>query len=138
MRSRIIALIAAAVLGVAACQSAGTKKTDSPEVARSGVSEMSAAEARPAVEAAYSQFIDVRTPEEYASGHAYRTKNIPLDELTANLDKLEKNEPVYLICETGNRSKKAAAILQQAGFPNTVSVTGGTAAWKAAGLPMAK
>jgi rhodanese-related sulfurtransferase len=138
MRTRIIALIAVAVLGIAACHSVTTKKTDSADVARAGVSEMSPEEARPAVEAAYSQFVDVRTAEEYGAGHAYRTKNIPLDDLAANLDKLERNEPVYLICESGNRSKKAAAILQQAGFPKTISITGGTAAWKAAGLRMEK
>ena len=99
---------------------------------------MSPEQVKPAVEAAYAQFIDVRTPEEYASGHAYRTKNIPLDQLPANLDKLEKNEPVYLICHSGNRSKKAAQMLVDAGVPQAISVAGGTEAWKAAGLPMAQ
>ena len=54
----------------------------------------------------------------------------------SNLDKLEKNEPVYLICQTGNRSRKAAQMLVDAGFPQAISVAGGTEAWKAAGLPM--
>ena len=138
MRIISIAFIAAAMFGIAGCGSVTTKKTDSPNIAGAGVTEMSPEEARPAVEAAYSQFVDVRTPEEYAAGHAYRTRNIPLDDLAANLDKLERNEPVYLICESGNRSKKAAALLQQAGFPKTISITGGTTAWKAAGLRMEK
>ena len=103
-----------------------------------GVSEMSPQEVRPAVEAAYSQFIDVRTPEEFASGHAYRARNIPLDSLMQHLDKLEKNEPVYLICQTGKRSMKAAQMLNDAGFPQTVSIIGGTTAWQQAGLPMAE
>lgn len=138
MRIILIALIAAAMFGIAGCGSVTTKKTDSPDIAGPGVTEMSPEEARPAVEAAYSQFVDVRTPEEYAAGHAYRTRNIPLDDLAANLDKLERNEPVYLICESGNRSKKAAAILQESGFPKTISIAGGTTAWKAAGLRMEK
>lgn len=121
------------------CQTAPKKKTDSPSVVTTaGVSEISPTEARPAVEAAYSQFIDVRTPEEYASGHANRTRNIPIDTLAANLDKLEKNEPVYIICRTGNRSKKAAQILVDNGFSQAISITGGTEAWQAAGLPMGK
>ena len=97
---------------------------------------MSPAEARPAVGAAYSQFIDVRTREEYAGGHAYRARNIPLDKLMDNLGVIEKNEPVYLICQTGRRSLEAAKMLNEAGYPQTISIVGGTTAWKDAGLPM--
>lgn len=134
---KLLGFVFAAVLAVASCQSAPTKKTDSPDVVKTaGVSEITPQEAKPAVEAAYSQFIDVRTPEEYSTGHAYRARNIPLDTLMANLDKLEKNEPVYLICRSGSRSKKAAQMLVDAGFPQAISIAGGTEAWKAAGLPM--
>ena len=139
MRSIIIATIVFIAVSLAGCQTAPTKKTDSPAVVtKMGVSEISPIEARPAVEAAYSQFVDVRTPEEYASGHAYRAINIPLDTLAANLDKLEKNEPVYLICQSGKRSMKAAEILDQAGFSQSISIAGGTTAWRAGGLPMAE
>ena len=131
----LISLFAALLAG---CQGAPTAKSDAPVLtSKAGVVEMSPEQARPGVEAAYAQFIDVRTPEEFAGGHAYRAKNIPIDELAANLDKLEKNEPVYLICHTGNRSKKAAQILVDNGFPQAISIAGGTEAWKAAGLPMA-
>lgn len=133
----VFTIFVLAIVSFVACESAPTKKTDSPEIVKtSGVSEISPQDARPAVEAAYSQFIDVRTPEEFAAGHANRTRNIPLDTLMANLDKLEKNEPVYLICRTGSRSKKAAQILVDNGFPQAISIAGGTDAWKAAGLPM--
>ncbi|CAN5331493.1 hypothetical protein BH10ACI2_BH10ACI2_02860 [soil metagenome] len=119
------------------CQNAAMKNTDSgvPNVA-TDIKEISPTEAQSAVSKAYSQFIDVRTPDEYAGGHAARAVNIPLDTLTANIDKLEKSEPVYLICETGNRSKKAATMLKDAGFNNVLSITGGTVAWRAANLPM--
>ena len=138
MNNRLLIVALTAALGLSACEGPPTRVQDSPGVVKGkGVSELSAAEARPAVEAAYSQFIDVRTPEEYAAGHAYRAKNIPLDTLSANLDKLEKNEPVYLICQSGSRSKKAAQILVDAGFPQAVSIIGGTEAWRSAGLPMA-
>jgi rhodanese-related sulfurtransferase len=132
-----IFLIVAAVF-FTACQSAPTKKIDASIGVKQGVSEMTPQEARPAVEAAYAQFIDVRTPEEFNSGHAARARNIPLDTLAQNLDKLEKNEPVYLICQTGKRSMKAAQMLNEAGFPQTVSIAGGTTAWQEAGFPMAK
>jgi rhodanese-related sulfurtransferase len=135
MKTTLLALSAALIIG--GCATAPTKTTDSPDIVdKKGISEISPAEARPAIEAAYSQFIDVRTPEEYADGHVYRTRNIPLDTLAENLDKIEKQEPVYIICRTDNRSRQAAKILVDAGFTRAIVVTGGTEAWKAAGLPM--
>ena len=89
MKAILIAILSG--LAIFGCSTAPTKKTDSPEIVKAkGVSEVSPAEARPAIEAAYSQFIDVRSPEEYAEGHAYRARNIPLDTLADNLDKIEK------------------------------------------------
>lgn len=119
------------------CQPDTTKKTDSgvPDIG-SPIKEITPAEAAPTVAKAYSQFVDVRTPGEYADGHASRAINIPLDSLGTSMDRLEKNEPVYLICETGNRSKKAAVMLKEAGFNNVINVSGGTQAWKAANLPI--
>lgn len=136
MRYILIGILLFAGFGTAGCQPASVRNTDSPIAVKAGTSEMTPAEAQPLVGAAYSQFIDVRTPEEYASGHADRTKNIPLDTLAANLDKLEKGEPVYIICRTDNRSRQAAKILSDAGFRQSVVIIGGTEAWKAAGLPM--
>ena len=135
MRSFLIAMMAAVIF--AGCQSAPTRTSDTPPVVTTmGVSEASPAEARPAVAAAYSQLIDVRPPEEYAAGHAYRARNIPLDKLMDNLGMIEKNEPVYLICNTGRQSMIAAKMLNEAGYPQTISIAGGTTAWKEAGLPM--
>lgn len=134
MKSYIFVIVLAVFF--AGCESPPTQNVDSRASVSSGVSEMTPAEARPSVEAAYSQFVDVRTPEEYAAGHAYRTRNLPLDTLAANLDKLEKNEPVFIICRTDNRSRQAAEILQKSGFNKVVVITGGTDAWESAGLPM--
>lgn len=140
MKSLLVILaLTVATFGVGSCEGPPAKSTDAPAASvKSGVSEVSPAEARPMTEAAYSQFIDVRTPEEYSAGHAYRTVNIPLDTLKDNMDRLEKNEPVYVICETGRRSKEAAEILNAVGFTSVISITGGTAAWREAGLPMDK
>lgn len=136
MRNFVLLLIAAVLF--TACQSTPTRKTDALITVKQGVSEMAPKEARPAVEAAYAQFIDVRTPEEYNAGHAAHARNIPLDTLPQSLDKLERNEPVYLICQTGVRSMKAAQMLNEAGFRQTVSIVGGTTAWQEAGFPMTK
>jgi len=137
MKAALLFIFGAALM--TGCGSAPIKTVDSPTVAKTaGISEISPEAALPAIEAAYSQFVDVRTPEEYAAGHAYRARNIPLDTLAENLDKIEKNEPVYLICRTDNRSRQAAKILADAGFSQAIVVTGGTNAWQAAQLPMGK
>ncbi|CAN5293524.1 hypothetical protein BH20ACI2_BH20ACI2_01840 [soil metagenome] len=124
---------------VVGCQTAPTRKVDSPPLVKAaGVSEVSPAQALPAIEAAYSQFIDVRTTEEHAEAHPFRSRNIPLDTLAQNLDIIEKSEPVYIICRTDNRSRQAAEILVRAGFEQAIVVTGGIEAWTAGGLPMGK
>ena len=131
----MIIFLAAAAVG---CTRAPLRTSDSPPVAGQGVIEMSPAEARPKIEAAYSQFIDVRSKAAYDAGHAYRARNIPFDELSTSFDKLEKSEPIYLICQSGATSKKAAEMLVEAGFPQAISVAGGTTAWQAEGLPMSE
>ena len=134
MKLTILILLMAALTG---CSSSEKARSDAGVPNEpSAVKEVSPEDAATAVAKAYSQFIDVRTPEEYASGHAARSVNIPLDTLGTNLDRLEKSEPVYVICETGGRSAQAAKLLKDAGFPNVLNVRGGTVAWKAADLPI--
>ncbi|MDL2324466.1 FAD-dependent oxidoreductase [Ruminococcaceae bacterium OttesenSCG-928-A16] len=62
------------------------------------------------------QFIDARTPAEYARGHIGNAKNIPVDELRERLGELDKTKPVYLYCLSGQRSYLATRILLQNGF----------------------
>ncbi len=82
----------------------------------------------------YLQFVDVRRPTEHANGHAVRTFNIPLDKLEQELDKLDPRTPTYVICQSGYRSSLGTGILENAGFAKVYNVTGGTQAWKDAGL----
>lgn len=82
------------------------------------------------------QFVDVRRPAEHESGHAVSTVNISLDRLTKELDKLDPSEPTFVICQSGYRSSLATSLLENAGFKTVYNVTGGTAAWQAAGLEM--
>jgi rhodanese-related sulfurtransferase len=84
------------------------------------------------------QFVDVRTAEEYQSGHAPKAVNLPLEGLENDLARLDKDKPVYVICQTGRRSQKGAEVLHQAGFREVYNVAGGTSAWTAANLPLEK
>lgn len=82
----------------------------------------------------YLQFVDVRNPAEYAGGHAVRTRNLPLNKLSRELDTLDPAAPTYVICQSGYRSSLGASILENARFAKVYNVTGGTKAWLEAGL----
>lgn len=80
------------------------------------------------------QFVDVRRAGEYESGHAPSAINLPLDKLAVTYDAMDPAVPTYVICQGGYRSSAATSILEKAGFSELYNVTGGTAAWVAAGL----
>ncbi|HJW33542.1 MAG TPA: rhodanese-like domain-containing protein [Holophagaceae bacterium] len=65
------------------------------------------------------QIIDVRTPSEFAGGHAPGSRNIPLDQLEARMPEVDKARPVILCCATGSRSGMAARFLQSMGYAAT-------------------
>lgn len=135
---RLFTILAAAILALSFGCAREAPKLDTPppeNAIRSAVNDISPEDAVVRTEKAYAQFVDVRTPEEYAAGHPARAINIPLGELPGRLDRLEKNEPVYVICQTGRRSKEASEILVKNGYPWVFNVSGGMNAWKAAGLP---
>lgn len=134
----VIVVLAVAFLSLVFGCARSTPKLDTPppeNAVRSSVNEISPVEAKAKTQEAYAQFVDVRTPEEYNAGHPSRAMNIPLAELASKLDRLERNEPVYVICQTGRRSKEASEILVKNGFAWVFNVSGGVAAWNAAGLP---
>lgn len=61
--------------------------------------------------------IDVRTTQEYRSGHIDRSQNIPLDQIKGKIPELKKaGKPVITVCKSGARSSMAASILKAAGF----------------------
>ena len=77
-------------------------------------------------------FLDVRTPEEWNDYHAPNTTLIPLDELASRVDELPKDQPIVVVCRSGNRSQTGRDILLQAGF-NATSMNGGLNEWRAKG-----
>ena len=63
-----------------------------------------------------AQIIDVRTTEEYASGHIRGSINIPLHDLPANIGKIGKEKSVILCCASGMRSGSAKNMLKSKGY----------------------
>ena len=83
--------------------------------------------------------IDVSEPGEYAAGHAAGARNVPLGKLEGAKEvPSNKTLPVVLLCPSGARAGRAAALLRKAGHEKAVSLAGGTAAWREAGFPIEK
>jgi rhodanese-related sulfurtransferase len=86
------------------------------------------------------QVIDVRTQEEYSSGHI--TGAILIDyykkDFKSNLSKLDKNKPVFVYCASGGRSGSASEVLADMGFKQIYDLKGGMNAWARSGKPIIK
>jgi len=115
--------------------------------ARQSVKEVSTTEVADMIEANSGLLLlDVREPGEVAQGHLAGAVNVPRGLLEAKADlgfphrepRLENREqPVVLYCASGVRSLLAAATLQQMGFTDVVSMSGGFAAWASEGRDIA-
>lgn len=73
--------------------------------------------------------IDVREEEETADGMIPNATNIPLGIIEDKLDKLDKSKEYIIICRSGNRSSKAAQILEDNGY-TVRNMTGGMLNYK--------
>lgn len=83
--------------------------------------------------------IDVGEPAEFAAAHVAGARNIPLASLAGSKDlPTNKALPVLLLCASGTRASRAAHTLRRAGYERAAAVSGGTAAWRTAGLPIEK
>lgn len=86
------------------------------------------------------QVVDVRTAEEYQSGHIEDAVNIDVlkDNFEAKAAKLDKDQPVLVYCRSGKRSMKAATTLNSMGFKRIVNLDGGMLAWEEDEKPVEK
>jgi rhodanese-related sulfurtransferase len=85
------------------------------------------------------QLLDVRTPGEFTSAHVPGAKLIPLDDLDPASFQQQRGaaeNPVYVLCQSGGRARRAIKKLEEAGVRGCVLVEGGTQAWLDAGLPV--
>ncbi len=97
-------------------------------------------QAREALQNPASIMVDIREPNEHATGVAKGARLIPMGQLGKRLAELPKPgaEPVLVICNTQNRSARIVEQLQAAGYSNARYVNGGMSLWAARGWPMVK
>ena len=81
--------------------------------------------------------IDVRKPDEFATGHVPGARNIPHNEIAARLGELRghEDEEVVVYCESGRRAAIAQKILEQSGFTKVRHLEGDMKSWRKIGLP---
>ena len=81
--------------------------------------------------------LDVRTEEEYDSGHIEGAAHVMAGKLAESTDGVPEDGdgPVAVICGSGYRSTVASSVLLREGWDDVINVTGGMTAWQAAGLP---
>ncbi|MEY4481208.1 MAG: hypothetical protein RIQ84_370 [Pseudomonadota bacterium] len=87
-----------------------------------------------------AQVVDIRTADEYKTGHIAQSKHLPLADLDNGIKqlKLDSNKPVILVCLSGSRANTASGKFKKAGFAEVACMDGGISAWNQAGLPLVK
>jgi rhodanese-related sulfurtransferase len=124
---KLIASFAALIL-LAGCSSTGSATT-----VNLSVSEFSQKITEPDV-----IILDVRTPEEFSSGHIEGALNIDFNSgnFANEITRLNPSENYAIYCRSGSRSGQAASIMHKAGFHDVSNLNGGVIDWTNAGLPL--
>ena len=130
-----VAMALAVFLGVGGV---GAADASSPSPAQPSVKHVSAAEAQKLMLDNKVVVLDIRTPEEFKSGHIAGATNIDFlatgfEQRLAALDKSK----IYLVhCASGNRSAKALPVLKKLQFQSLYHLDGGFRSWEKGGLPV--
>lgn len=75
------------------------------------------------------QLVDVRSKQEFKSGHINGARNISVQMITREYQKLRKDLPIYLYCASGKRSSRAAVYLRSKGFVEVFELKNGLKNW---------
>jgi phage shock protein E len=82
--------------------------------------------------------LDVRTREEYSSGHVPGAINVPYDQVADRVEEFAtfQDADIVVYCQSGKRASMAAADLKAAGFSRVLDLEGHMQGWKEQGLPL--
>lgn len=76
-----------------------------------------------------AQLIDVREQNEFEAGHILGARNIPTSQLKMRMQEIRPDKPVYLYCQSGTRSGRAAQMLYRKGYKDLSHLKGGFKKW---------
>ena len=82
--------------------------------------------------------IDVRTPDEYKSGHIENSLLIDFktDDFKDKISKLDRSKKILLICRSGKRSGLAKSLMEDIGFTEVYNMIGGIIEWTQKGYTL--
>ena len=109
--------------------------------ADSGSRTISATEFNRHLSVCHPTLIDVRTGDEFASGHITGAINADVSQTEAfnqYLNTLDKNRSYFIYCRTGKRSAQALELMTQQGFTQVTNLDGGITTWQSANFPVVK
>ncbi|MCL6572477.1 MAG: rhodanese-like domain-containing protein [Bacillus sp. (in: Bacteria)] len=76
-----------------------------------------------------AQLIDVREANEFDGGHILGARNIPISQMKMRMKEIRPDMPVYLYCQSGMRSARAAQTLHRKGYRDLTQLQGGFKKW---------
>ena len=123
MRQMVKSMFFLLLLAVAACSNAQTKNEVAKDVTVTEFAEL--------IEKGKGLLLDVRTPEEFNKGHIKDAKIINYydEDFDAQIEKLDKDKPVYVYCAAGGRSGKTMNLMKEKGFKEVYNLLSGYGAW---------
>ena len=107
---------------------------------RKGGKKLSPGEATRKINKENALVVDLRSSQEFSSGHLAGSINVQEDKLEQHLitKRHSKETPVVLVCKTGVASKKSGISLMKAGYLDINVVSGGMMTWEGNGMPLSK
>jgi molybdopterin/thiamine biosynthesis adenylyltransferase/rhodanese-related sulfurtransferase len=111
-------------------------KIESIEDVKARIEELDPAAAKKELEKGGVALLDTREPNEYQEAHLEGAQLVRPVEVAERIDELvpDRSQRVILYCASGNRSARAADLLNELGYESTASISGGINAWEADGL----
>ncbi len=131
MRKLFTLLIGITLLSGCASTTDPVLGNPTPEEIASGIQKLDADTFKEGISRRRIQLVDVRTPEEYEAGHIKKATNIDFlaDNFEKEIQKVNKDRPVFIYCRSGGRSGRAAELMKKLGFKKVYDLRGGYLSW---------
>lgn len=109
-----------------------------PSLSKRGGKFLSPTEATQKINHEHAILIDIRNAESYKAGHIAQSRHIEAADLGTKTEKLAKDKPIILVCDSGRNASKQVNTLRKQGFNDVAVLEGGIMAWTQANLPLKK
>ncbi len=109
-----------------------------PSLSKRGGQFLTPTQATQKINHQHAILIDIRSADSYKTGHIAQSRHIEVSELSSKTEKIAKDKPIILVCESGRNASKQVAAVRKLGFSDVSVLDGGILAWTQASLPLKK